>query len=293
MEVPAPFAGVVKEMKIKPGDKVSEGAPILSLEVSDGAPAPAPASPAEAGRSGTGAGNRRSTCRAGRQTGARTCDRAITSACGRADRRSRLLQGARQPVGAPLRARTRRRSCPRQRQRAERAHRQGRHRQLREECTGATGRRNRRGCRPGIRTPGLAAGGLCEVRPGRNPADVTDQENFRPGPASQLGAHPARDPERRSRHHRARSLPQKHGRGRAEAGRQAHAAGVDHESRGGGAQDPSRIQFLDRALWRRADPQALLPYRGCRGYAGRSGGPGRSATWTRRACCNWRRNWAR
>jgi pyruvate dehydrogenase E2 component (dihydrolipoyllysine-residue acetyltransferase) len=45
MEVPAPFAGVVKEMKIKPGDKVSEGAPILSLEVSDGAPAPTTAAP--------------------------------------------------------------------------------------------------------------------------------------------------------------------------------------------------------------------------------------------------------
>jgi len=41
MEVPAPFAGVVKELKIKPGDKVSEGAAILSLEVSDGAAAPA------------------------------------------------------------------------------------------------------------------------------------------------------------------------------------------------------------------------------------------------------------
>jgi len=39
MEVPAPFAGVVKEMKIKPGDKVSEGMPILSIEVSEGAPA--------------------------------------------------------------------------------------------------------------------------------------------------------------------------------------------------------------------------------------------------------------
>jgi pyruvate dehydrogenase E2 component (dihydrolipoamide acetyltransferase) len=56
MEVPAPFAGVVKELKIKPGDKVSQGAAILSLEIGDGAaaavapaaaarqePAPAPA----------------------------------------------------------------------------------------------------------------------------------------------------------------------------------------------------------------------------------------------------------
>ena len=51
MEVPAPFAGVVKELKIKAGDKVSQGAAILSLEIGDGAStsppaaAPAPAPP--------------------------------------------------------------------------------------------------------------------------------------------------------------------------------------------------------------------------------------------------------
>src|SRR4051812_33189446 len=46
MEVPAPFAGVVKELKIKTGDKVSEGAAILSLEISEtgtAAPATTPA----------------------------------------------------------------------------------------------------------------------------------------------------------------------------------------------------------------------------------------------------------
>ncbi len=41
MEVPAPFAGVVKELKIKPGDKVSQGVAILSIEVSEGPAAPA------------------------------------------------------------------------------------------------------------------------------------------------------------------------------------------------------------------------------------------------------------
>ena len=46
MEVPAPFAGVVKELKIKPGDKVSQGVVILSIEVSEGAAAPATASAA-------------------------------------------------------------------------------------------------------------------------------------------------------------------------------------------------------------------------------------------------------
>ena len=53
MEVPAPFGGVVKEMKVKVGDKVAEGAPILTLEASDSAPsgqtkpaaAPAPPEP--------------------------------------------------------------------------------------------------------------------------------------------------------------------------------------------------------------------------------------------------------
>jgi pyruvate dehydrogenase E2 component (dihydrolipoyllysine-residue acetyltransferase) len=35
IEVPAPFPGVIKEISVKPGDKVSEGALILSMAVSD------------------------------------------------------------------------------------------------------------------------------------------------------------------------------------------------------------------------------------------------------------------
>ncbi|HEX7810268.1 MAG TPA: dihydrolipoyllysine-residue acetyltransferase [Burkholderiales bacterium] len=58
MEVPAPFAGVVKEMKIKLGDKVSQGTAILSLEIGEAAAAaeppraaaPAPAAPAPAAK---------------------------------------------------------------------------------------------------------------------------------------------------------------------------------------------------------------------------------------------------
>jgi len=59
MEVPAPVAGIVRDMKVKVGDKVSEGVLILTLEVGEGAPAakapapaaaaaPAPAAPAPA-----------------------------------------------------------------------------------------------------------------------------------------------------------------------------------------------------------------------------------------------------
>ncbi|MCP1376187.1 dihydrolipoyl dehydrogenase [Dyella lutea] len=47
MEIPATAAGVVKELRLKVGDEVSEGASILLLETSDAAAAPAP-SPAPA-----------------------------------------------------------------------------------------------------------------------------------------------------------------------------------------------------------------------------------------------------
>jgi pyruvate dehydrogenase E2 component (dihydrolipoamide acetyltransferase) len=47
MEVPSPAAGVVKELLLKVGDKVSQGAPILVLDEADGAPA-AVAAPAVA-----------------------------------------------------------------------------------------------------------------------------------------------------------------------------------------------------------------------------------------------------
>jgi pyruvate dehydrogenase E2 component (dihydrolipoamide acetyltransferase) len=57
MEIPSPDAGVVKLLRVKVGDKVSQGSPILVLEETDGAgeqavsqvaEAPAPASPSEA-----------------------------------------------------------------------------------------------------------------------------------------------------------------------------------------------------------------------------------------------------
>jgi len=46
MDVPAPQAGVVKELRVRTGDKVSEGTLILMLEARDAAAAPAPAAKA-------------------------------------------------------------------------------------------------------------------------------------------------------------------------------------------------------------------------------------------------------
>ncbi|WP_421253823.1 pyruvate dehydrogenase complex dihydrolipoyllysine-residue acetyltransferase [Aeromonas jandaei] len=48
MEVPAPFAGVVKEIKVKAGDKVSTGSLIMVFEVAGAAPVAAPAAQATA-----------------------------------------------------------------------------------------------------------------------------------------------------------------------------------------------------------------------------------------------------
>ncbi|MEY2729756.1 MAG: dihydrolipoyl dehydrogenase [Pseudomonadota bacterium] len=51
MEIPSSHAGVVKELKVKLGDKVGEGTVVLSLEVADsvaGAPASVPAAPSAA-----------------------------------------------------------------------------------------------------------------------------------------------------------------------------------------------------------------------------------------------------
>src|SRR3954462_8208628 len=43
MEIPSSHAGVVKELRVKAGDKVAEGSLVLILEASEGAAAAAPA----------------------------------------------------------------------------------------------------------------------------------------------------------------------------------------------------------------------------------------------------------
>ncbi|KMM73833.1 dihydrolipoamide acetyltransferase [Xanthomonas sp. NCPPB 1128] len=48
MEVPSPFAGVVKEIKVKVGDSLSEGKVVALIEVAEGGASAAPAAPAPA-----------------------------------------------------------------------------------------------------------------------------------------------------------------------------------------------------------------------------------------------------
>ena len=46
MEVPSPFAGIVKELKVKLGDALSEGAVVALIETSEPSAQPAIAAPA-------------------------------------------------------------------------------------------------------------------------------------------------------------------------------------------------------------------------------------------------------
>src|SRR6185295_18905020 len=45
MEIPSSHGGVVKELKVAPGDKISEGSLLVLLESADGAAAPPPPGP--------------------------------------------------------------------------------------------------------------------------------------------------------------------------------------------------------------------------------------------------------
>jgi pyruvate dehydrogenase E2 component (dihydrolipoamide acetyltransferase) len=53
MEVPAPFAGIVRELKVKLGDNLSEGGVVAMIEPTDAAAAPAPAAKPEPAKAET------------------------------------------------------------------------------------------------------------------------------------------------------------------------------------------------------------------------------------------------
>jgi len=66
MDVPAPAAGTVKELKVKLGDKVSEGSAILTLDTADGGAKPTPAAN-QASAPGAGAAPSAGAAQAARQ----------------------------------------------------------------------------------------------------------------------------------------------------------------------------------------------------------------------------------
>jgi len=78
MEIPSPAAGVVKELKLKIGDKVSEGTLIMLLDTADAATA-APAPPPAAAASAPAAGSRGSAAAPGIPTASSTAPAAAAA----------------------------------------------------------------------------------------------------------------------------------------------------------------------------------------------------------------------
>ncbi len=145
MDVPAPLSGVVQEIRVKVGDKVSEGSVILALAT--GAPAPAPP--------------RRQPRRAAAAAGAAARLRRARAAGGH--RRSRLRARLRRPGGAQAGARARRRPRQGQGQRRARPHRARRRRGLRQGRRAAAAPAPRRP----RRRPPAAASAASTCCPGR------------------------------------------------------------------------------------------------------------------------------
>ena len=241
MEIPSPAAGVVKELKVKVGDKVSKGAPILVLEGGEQRAEPRARTPQAPRPQRAGAAGRRRRAGGGRAT-----PRPVP----REPREETGAQAARQPVGAQVRARARRRPA----RRCRAAGPKGRilHADVQAFVKGAlsgtprSSRLQERRRRAAVQPAGVAGGRLRQVRPDRDEAAVAHPEALRAQPAPQLGHDPARHAVRRGRHHRARGLPQGADRRDREEGLQADDARLPDQGLRRGAEEVPGVQFLAR-----------------------------------------------
>ena len=279
MDVPAPFAGTVAELKVSVGDKVSEGSLLLTLD----------------GRRRTGRSRRVSRRR-------RPPLRPTEAGAGQAHGdQGRDPRPRRPPTAAPsARCRPRRRPrrrTPRGRRRRTRARRCGGWRASSASTCRAvagTGRKGRitkedveKAAAAPAAAPAPAAGGACgrrpgpravavgqlrEVRPGRAAAAVADPEDQRAEPRPQLGDDPARHPPRRGGHHRARGVPQALNAEHAKQGVKVTMVALLVKAVGRGAEGVPGVQRV--AGRRRPGAQALLPPR----LRGRHA---RAASWSR------------
>ena len=266
MEVPAPDAGVVKEIKIKVGDKVSEGT-LLLLMLMTAEPRPPPAAAPAAQPARTARRKRRPAACCSSAAG--RCSASAIAAAPAATRSRGALEPIDEAKMKPVHAGPSVRRFARElgvdlsqsnRQRPERPHPAGRRAGLRQ---GASSRARAApaaaGC--GIQSAADAAGRFCKFGPVRNAAVVAHQEIVGREPASQLGSDSARDAARRSRHHRARGIPQVAVLSSQEGRHPLHAARVPDQGRGGRTQAISELQFVAVARRRESGAEAVFPYR--------------------------------
>src|SRR4030067_1029056 len=128
------------------------------------------------------------------------------------------------------------------------------------------------GRRRRARSVAVAEGGLRQVRLVRDPAAVAHPETVRRQSRAHLGDDSACHAVRRSRHHRARTIPGRDQPADRAERRQSDGARLSDQGQRGRAQAVSDVQQFAR--WRESDRQALLPYWFCRRHTEWPGGAG-------------------
>ena len=220
MDVPAPLAGTVLEVKVKKGSRVNAGDPVAVVRPN----ADAAAATASAGAATPDAAAKRAQARPPDASAAPASGRspAATPAPLRAPlagrRKSRAPQA--RPRSRPLRRRSARRTRAR-RSASSRASSASSSvacaaRATRTASRPTTSRRSsRRSCAAVLRRPPRWPRRCLRCRPSTSRSTVAietepltpDPEDLGAAPARELGEHPARHAARRSRHHRARGAP--------------------------------------------------------------------------------------
>jgi pyruvate/2-oxoglutarate dehydrogenase complex dihydrolipoamide acyltransferase (E2) component len=267
IEIPAPQGGVVRKLKVKVGDRVSEGDAILDME----AVAASGETKRNRKRPWTAAARRRKSSRRrahpNRHPGPRHRGGAEPAS------RPAPAEGPRPSPTAHIadeKAFRKAHASPGIRRFARelgvdlaKVDGSGRKKRiLREDVQGFVKRAlsHGRGIGAGRRTD--ARDRLQPVRADRNPGADQDQQADGQEPAPQLGDRAARDPVRRGGYHRARGLPQvAEGRVREEGG-QGHLPAVPDEGRGVRPEAVSALQCLAGRDRGEPDHQEVLQPRG-------------------------------
>ena len=240
MDVPAPLGGVVRDLAVKVGDKVSEGALVLTL-VTDAAqaaaapsPQPAVSTPASIGRGSAATSTQTSPLSPGEGPGVRVDETGFAIAYASPGVR-KMARDLGVNLGSVKGSGNKGRIV---KEDVEAAAKGGPSPAAagRAECS--DGRRHR--------PPAVAESRLREIRPGRGQAAFADQEDLGREPAPQLGDDPARHQSRRRRHHRARAVSRAAQQGDREGRSQGLDAGVHDQGRGRSAQEVPGVQQLDR-----------------------------------------------
>ena len=280
MDVPSPAAGVVGEILVKIGDKVSMGRPLLTLRGGRGRRCRPPQPKRRRRRTRRGSGAAR-----GQRRRSRRRRRPLQRRRRRSPRpRSPDFSGVN--AGPAVRRLARELGLDLNDDQGHAARRAASPARTSRPRSAAVGRR-RAG---GAALPEIPDGRLRQIRAGRDRAALAHQAHFRAAAARLLGQRPPCHPYRRGRRHRPRGVPQvarRRGQGRQEGALSRLAAAAADEGVGRDAEGLSDFQFRFKSRQGCIDLSSLLAYRRRRRHARRArrrGRQGRRQEGRRRAC---------